>query len=347
MTTTPHWSERVPADEPARLERLAAQLRTIQRTRAAGGQALRGLHAKANAVARARFSTVADLPAWAAVGIFAAPTSLPALVRFSNGSGGQAHDRGPDVRGVAVKILDVPGKKLIPGMEDARTQDLLAILTPAIPFATPEAFVGVVRAASGPKALALPRMIGALGLFRFLPVLKQLQAGMKRPTPPLAEATYYSALPIRWGEAAVKFALVPLPSLAPNALATRDDPDHLGNELAARLMSGPLRWDLRIQPFVSEATTPIEDPTVVWDPAISPWLTVGRLELPQQDLRSPEAVERARRVDRLSFDPWHAPVAFRPLGAMMRARAVAYRESVLERGTDPEPEGHEAWLTNG
>jgi hypothetical protein len=44
------------------------------------------------------------------------------------------------------------------------------------------------------------------------------------------------------------------------------------------------------------------------------------------------------KVAKMSFDPWHAPDEFRPLGAMMRARAVAYRESVIERGATSEIE---------
>ncbi len=43
-------------------------------------------------------------------------------------------------------------------------------------------------------------------------------------------------------------------------------------------------------------------------------------------------------MEKLSFDPWHALEELRPLGAMMRARAPAYRESVIARGAAPEPE---------
>ncbi len=345
--TQPPWSERVLPDEAARFEKLAIQLRALQHHRAAGGSPSRGLHAKANAAARATLSTLPDLPDWARVGIFAQPTTLPALVRFSNGSGTRGHDRVGDVRGIAVKVVGVPGAKLIPGLEQAKTQDFLGILAPSLPFRTPDAFVGLVLALGGPKILALPRLIAALGWSGLLPTLGKLQEGMKRPTPPLAEATYFSALPIRWGEAAVKFSLAPRPSKAPTVLAPKDDPDALGTDLIHRLSEQDLCWDLRIQRYVDEARTPIEDVTVEWDPAVAPWVTVARLTLPRQNLRSPEASDRARRVERLSFDPWHAPVEFRPLGAFMRARAVAYRESVLERGVDAEPEGGEIWLSNG
>lgn len=336
------WTETIAADETARFDRLAGQLRALQRGRAGAGGARRALHAKGVASARGTFTTLGEAPAWARVGIFAGPVSLPALVRFSNGAGAVHSDRVGDVRGMAVKVIGVPGKKLIPGLEDVRTQDFLAILTPTVPFPTPESFVGVVVAASGSKLLALPRVIRALGIGRFASVLKQLKAGLERPVASLAEVPFYTPLPIRWGDAAVKFMWAPLTSGAAGG-ATEGD-ERFAQDLAARLRGGPLRWELRIQAWVDEARTPIEDPTVLWDPAASPWVPVGRLELPQQDLEGAAAKELAARVERLSFDPWHAPAEFRPLGAMMRARAAAYRESVTERGVDAEPVGDEGWL---
>jgi len=46
----------------------------------------------------------------------------------------------------------------------------------------------------------------------------------------------------------------------------------------------------------------------------------------------------AAYVERLSFDPWHALVEHRPLGAVMRARAVAYKRAVIARGAISELE---------
>jgi hypothetical protein len=43
-------------------------------------------------------------------------------------------------------------------------------------------------------------------------------------------------------------------------------------------------------------------------------------------------------VERLSFDPWHALVEHRPLGVVMRARAVAYRRAVAAHGAISELE---------
>src|SRR5690349_532733 len=117
MTPSTEWREHPSQGEAERFERYAKELRELQRARAAG----RALHAKGFGV-RAELTVLPDLPEHARVGPFARPGTFQALARFSNGSGARQADKKPDVRGLAVKLLGVPGKKLIPGLEDATTQ---------------------------------------------------------------------------------------------------------------------------------------------------------------------------------------------------------------------------------
>ena len=86
--------------------------------------------------------------------------------------------------------------------------------------------------------------------------------------------------------------------------------------------------------MTDEATTPIEDASVVWS---GPWLDLATLTLPQQDPDSARGREISELVSGFSFDPWHATEAHRPLGAIMRARAVAYAASAIARQASPEP----------
>jgi hypothetical protein len=67
-------------------------------------------------------------------------------------------------------VLGVAGKKVIPGMEDATTQDFLAIRTPAVPMRNADEFVTLVRAARTPALLPF-KLIAALGLANALPAL--------------------------------------------------------------------------------------------------------------------------------------------------------------------------------
>ena len=61
-------------------------------------------------------------------------------------------------------------------------------------------------------------------------------------------------------------------------------------------------------------------------------LTVAR-----QDPESARGREIDDVVDALSFNPWHALAAHRPLGKTQRARVAAYRVSTAQRGAAPEP----------
>jgi hypothetical protein len=329
----PAWSERIEEGEQARFDALAARLRAVQEARAQQRPMGKGLHYKPVAAARAELTVHDGLPEALRVGIFAAPGTFPAVVRFSNGSGKNQPDAEPDVRGMAVKVVGVPGPKLIPPLRDAVTQDFLAITSEMTPFLTAEEFVTVIEASSGSKLGALFALVWALGPARAFALLGQLQKDLGTPLAHYAEKPFFSALPIRWGDLAVKYSFDPIAVYA-EGTPDRSARDHYGPDLQRRLAAAPIRFAVRVQRFVDEATTPIEDPLVRWT---SPWEVVATLELPRQDLAAPAAVALSARAEGWSFDPWHAPEAFRPLGAVMRARSAAYREAVIARKASPEP----------
>ena len=70
------------------------------------------------------------------------------------------------------------------------------------------------------------------------------------------------------------------------------------------------------------ATTPVEDPSILWPEDLTPFIPVARLVAEPQD-----AYSSARRVfvdELLSFSPWHGLAAHQPLGQVNRARKPAY-----------------------
>ena len=333
------WKEVIPADEAARFEGYAVQLRDLARARARGGKASRALHAKGNAGLEGELTVLPDLPAHARVGLFAEPRSYPTWVRFSNGVGARQSDKKGDVRGVALKIVGVDGKKVIPGLEDARTQDFLMIQSSAQPFSNADDFVWLVTAAARPLTL-LPRLFGHFGLGAGFRLLRKFLGAINRPVSSLATSSYYSALPTRFGDYAVRYALLPR-ATAPAGAKQGSGADYLGEELSARLAKAPVVYDLKVQFFVDEVRTPIEDGSVDWAESDSPYLQVATLTLPVQDTKSARGVAIAEFIEGLSFDPWHAQEVLRPLGNLMRARNAAYRLSTRERGAAPEPDGSE------
>jgi hypothetical protein len=325
------WREDVASDEGERFERHAETLRDYQRKNGRKSGPGRALHRKAHAGLEAELEVPDGLPPEAAAGLFAAPGRYRAYVRFSNGLGMHQPDWMPDVRGLALKVLGVPGRKLIPGLEDATTQDFLLISTPALPFSNVDDFIAFVKSAEN-QALALPRLVRTFGPARAAKLLRFL-AGMSPPSS-LATVPYFSALPMRWGDYAGKAALFPVDA-APPVTKGRGG-NRLAAELADRLAAGPVRFTMKVQLYTDPASTPIEDAAVTWD---APFVEVGSLEIPKQDVRSPHGREVAALVEQLSFDPWHALEAHRPLGNLMRARNNAYRMSTQERGAAPEPAG--------
>lgn len=341
MTPPPatDWKEVVPEGEAERLAGYAEQLRALQRRRARRRPVARGLHAKAQAGLEAEFTVLSDLPAHARVGLFAAAKTYRAYVRYSNGAGVRQADAKPDVRGIAIKVVGVPGKKIIPGLEDAKTQDFLMIRTPATPFRSADEFVWFVLAAVQPATL-LPRALLRFGPLRTLAIVRQITKGLAAPALSLAATRYFSAAGIQFGAYAVRCALEPTVAAGP-ALNLSASPEALREDLLARLVAGPVVYDFRVQFFVDERRTPIEDAAREWREADAPFVTVARLTLPRQDPESPRGRRIGEWVETLSFDPWHALEAHRPLGNLMRARNHAYRLSTAERGAASEPDGSE------
>ena len=180
---------------------------------------------------------------------------------------------------------------------------------------------------------AVLRHYGLTGLFGALP---RLQRALDSSMRSLAERTYFTAVPLRLGPQAVKLRFRPVD--VPPPVPPVGGPDALAVELQARVRASSLSFRVEAQRFVDEPRTPIEDPTVEWTERASPWAAVARLTIPAQATESRAGRALAAYVERLSFDPWHALVEHRPLGVVMRARAVAYKHAVIARGAVSELE---------
>jgi hypothetical protein len=322
------FHETIAADETSRFEGYANELKAIQSARAAKkGSTARALHVKQHLGVVGEWTTSA--PDNLKKGVFAENKTYPCYVRFSNGSSAHQGDKAPDARGFAVKVVGVDGKKIIPGLEGKKTQDFLFVGEPALPFRDPEEFMKFVRAAKdGPRKL-LPRLFGSFGLGRAFSLIRRLAKSPKIHS--MATHPFYTAAPIAFGDTACKLAVIPGTTGGDGVAGD----DHYRDDLVSRLQSGPLTWTVRAQLFVDDATTPVEDTSVVWP---SPWVDVGKLVIPKQDPSSPAGKAVSELCETFSFDPWHSIEAHRPLGAIMRARAVAYRESVLARKAADEPD---------
>jgi hypothetical protein len=87
-------------------------------------------------------------------------------------------------------------------------------------------------------------------------------------------------------------------------------------------------FDFLVECQTDPVRMPIEDPTVQWPSTTSNTFRVARIEI----LPLPfESAEKQSFCERLSFNPWHALDAHRPVGGINRARRVTYRASTQAR----------------
>lgn len=335
--------ENVAPEEAETAEQLLQTLLEISdKTYEDTGLALRSVHAKSHGLLQGTM-TVLDLESPFSQGLFAEPRkSYPVLIRLSTTPGDLLDDRVSTPRGFAMKVVGVEGERL-PGSEEARTQDFLLVNGPS--FLAPDArsFLGSLKllAATTDRVPRLKRAFSALlqGTEKALEALGGESGALKglggHPQTHLLGETFYSAVPYLYGQHMAKWQVAPispaLQALTGQPVGLNDRPDGLREAVADYFAEHGAEWDLRVQLCTDLTTMPIEDASVRWPEAQSPFVTVARIVVPPQLSWSPEL--SARMDDGLAFSPWHGLAAHRPLGSINRARRRAYEGSAQARST--------------
>jgi hypothetical protein len=283
----------------------------------------------------AEFHIMPDRPEQARYGVFSETRTFEAVVRFSNGESDCNPDSHREPRGIAIKLIGVSGRKLLQGQEEAVTQDFVATshsVTSAVRDVNQ--FMAFVRAKD--SGLLLPvKFIGALGIREGLRILWALfRRVILSNVRSMVTEHYSSTAPIKLGPYAVKFTVRPSAGTA-ETTSRPSTKNFLRDDLAERLKSDVV-LDFLVQFYVDDTRTPIEDTSIAWK---TPLQKVAEVRIPSCNLKSQEAEELTRKVDQLSFSPWHATEDHRPLGNVMRARRVVYEASAALRGHRPEPTG--------
>jgi hypothetical protein len=284
-----------------------------------GKRQLRQIHPKMNGCVKAEFIIEKDIAPELKVGLFKEQKSYPAWIRFSNGKTHPIPDYKKDIRGFAIKIMNVPGRKLDITDPDITSHDFILMNTKNFVSGNVKKFADILSVVTTPLTLAsLPRKIGIA--FSNLDVLKRAgKAAVKIDHP--CELSYFSTTPFRFGgeTKAVKYAVVPSAS---NKLLTPDktSEDLLRINLAATVKENPLVYDFFIQFQTDPVKMPIEDPTVTWD---SPLIKIATIRIPTQIC---DTAERREMGDNLSFNSWHCLPEHQPLGSFNRVRKFIYEE---------------------
>jgi hypothetical protein len=314
---------------------LRETMRGIQETTFADyGHAVRSVHAKSHGLLEGELQVLDSLPPELAQGLFARPARYPVVLRLSSIPGDVMDDSISSPRGLALKVIGVPGERLADSAGES-TQDFLMANAPAFAAPGPAAF------ATNLKLLAATTDTGQAWKKAFSAVLRGAEAtveamggksamlttmGGQPLTHPLGE-TFYTQVPFRYGAHVAKLSVAPsspaLKALAGVALDVGGRPNALREAVIDFFRDHDAEWELRVQLRTNAETMPVEDASVAWPEEESPYRTVARITVPRQPAWN-EA--RARAVDdSLSFSPWHGLAAHQPLGAMNRARRGTYQ----------------------
>ena len=319
------WKETVTPGEADRYASYAAVFAEIQNRKSAPDDAGRALHRKQLTAAQGTFEVLDGLPEFAQHGLFATPGVYEAWIRLSNGGMDKARDSMPDIRGFAFKVLGVQGDSALAN-GPAKSQDFLLINQEAFAFAGSADFVDFVSAASHGNGPLLNFLFKRYGILGGSARLGRMLKTVARPFGCFATEPLFSAVPMACGPYAVRVRLEPA---AANGASSPNAKADWGAAFCAKLAGQALHWDLQLQPYTSEALTPIEDASVNWP---TPYMTVARLMLPAQDGNSAEGRAFANSAEAAVFDPWQALAEHRPLGDVQRARKVVYFQSQKGRG---------------
>ena len=335
--------EKIASDEEQSLDDIIDLMADQMRGHFKPGKYERGGNTKTHGIVRAEVIIRDDLPEKYRQGIFAKPYRYQAYVRFSG--------PGPDVpadiddvgfSSMSVKLMDVPGKKLLE--EEKMTQDFITICTPT--FVTPN-----TRENAKLQYWSLVDM----PIFYFLNpkdphILDLFMQSLWNETQynPLGQR-YWSCVPYLLGEGqAMMYSFVPKTEVEKNitGLPFGTPPfNYLRENMIKTLAEKDVEFDLMLQVQTDPHLMPIENAAVRWPEKLSPFIPAATVHIPKQTFDSEAQFKFAQR---LKMNPWHCIADHRPLGNQSRARLRMYYElsrfrQEMNQTTHLEPDGNEVF----
>ncbi len=238
----------------------------------------RDVHAKTYGCVKATFRVLDNLDPKYRQGIFANAGEYPAWIRYSSGSTLVQKDDVRDARGMAIKLMGVPGRKLMEddGVPHAETQDFVMMnATQFFILNLPEYKVFTQYLGEGSNygyflggfTPDLPnknwKKIFNFGAYH----PRELMLAMKTLKPPpdsLLDTQFYSVSAYDLGtQNVVKYSAKPCGD-AKAADVSRNQPNFLRDEMTAHLKDRDACFVFMVQTQVPGKNMPVEDNTVEW-----------------------------------------------------------------------------------
>jgi hypothetical protein len=306
-------------------------LENVAKGRRESGKSARDAHVKAHGCVRGVFELDPARPADLKLGVFEEDKTYPVWVRFSSSSPRAQSDTKGDGLGMAIKLLGVPGEKLLESEKNAQTQDFLMVNHPVFLTSNLPDYMSLQKnpvwfSATHPKTAWIVSQI----------------FGKKNADP--SEIRYWSMAAYALGQKAAKYSAVPCENPVTSYPANPTD-NYLGDNLEAHLASRGICYHFMIQLQKDREINPVEDPMVEWKEDVAPFRKVATLRIPPQAFRSAKQQEFC---ENMSFTPWHSLPEHQPLGNLNRARRFIYEAVSKQRHGDngaprQEPTGNETF----
>ncbi|MCW5601478.1 catalase family protein [Nitrosomonas sp.] len=311
--------------------------------------ALRHVHTKTHGCVLADFQVNETLNDEHRHGVFQSGARYKAWIRFSNGgSDPAADDKEGDGRGMAIKLMGVPGEKLLP--DEHHTQDFMMINHPVFFINDPQKYLSLVQARSSPYLLTQLSAFFSLGIEGSI-IAAQI-SGKKIGNP--LYTRYWSMVPHQLGSGtnrrAMKYSAKPCVEVDNSPPSNKPhDPNYLRVAMKQSLGTDDACFEFLVQ--TRDTSTPagaalsVEISTDEWEENIAPFFKVATITIPKQDFDKPA---QNKFCENLSYNPWHSVSEHRPLGGINRIRKVVYSTIAdLRRSmndiTPTEPTGNETF----
>lgn len=292
----------------------------------AGKRALRDAHPKGHGCLKADFTVEPTIPAEYEHGVFKKGSTYKAVIRFSNSSENPAApDIDKDGRGMAIKLMNVPGKKLLEADEDAGTQDFIMISHPTFFIKDPSDYVTFLDKFQNSDAKSRLETAGSLGIkgLQIATAIKSLQVASPIQT------QYFSNVPYQLGlgdkKLAVKYNARPCEINGNDPIPTETkDPNYLRVALFDHFQKSDACMEIFVQKRTGDDMS-VEDSRDEWK---TPWTKIATLTMKKGDQElskiNDPTLPANKNCDTLSFNPWHSLPEHKPLGSVNRIRKVVY-----------------------
>ena len=144
---------------------------------------------------------------------------------------------------------------------------------------------------------------------------------------------------MRHGDYVAKVRLAPVTEnttrVIHRELDLRGRPDVFYPTLVDELQASAFDFDLQVQLCTDLEAMPVNEATVEWPEKLSPFVTVGRVHVPRQDISGTENFEK---TDALAFNQWRVTEEHRPLGEIMQVRRIYSASAKMRRTLNHQPQ---------